>query len=58
MSEQYLFTQEELERLAKIAQERSIEVPYGLSREERREWLKKSLKPKKRPDILKSVKSD
>lgn len=47
MSEQYLFTQEELERLAKIAQERSIEVPYGLSREERREWSKKELEAKK-----------
>lgn len=47
MAEQYLLTQEELERLTEIAQETSVEVPHGLSREERREWSKKELEAKK-----------
>jgi len=47
MADQYLLTQEELERLIKITQEHSIKVPHGLSREERREWSKKELEAKK-----------
>lgn len=47
MSEQYVLTQEELERLTEIALEPSVEVPHGLSREERREWSKKELEARK-----------
>jgi len=43
LEKDFYLTKKELTKLLKIANEKSITIPSGLSREERRHWANKNL---------------